>query len=60
MTATTQQAMQSGSGSGAPKAAVDDTATVVGRHLQAFLAGDIDAVMADFAPDALFCSPART
>jgi ketosteroid isomerase-like protein len=35
----------------------ESTAEVVGRHLQAFLAGDIEAIMADFAEDALLCTP---
>jgi ketosteroid isomerase-like protein len=30
---------------------------VVGRHVQAFLANDLDALMADFAEDALLCAP---
>ena len=37
--------------------AAEGTAEVVGRHLQAFLAGDIEALMADFADDALLCTP---
>ena len=43
--------------SGAPTGAVEDTATVVGRHIQAFLANDVETIMADFAPDALLCTP---
>jgi hypothetical protein len=36
---------------------VDSTETVVGRHIQAFFGGDIEAIMADFANDALICTP---
>ncbi len=36
---------------------VDSTEVVVGRHLQAFLAGDVETIMADFAEDALLCTP---
>jgi NAD(P)-dependent dehydrogenase (short-subunit alcohol dehydrogenase family) len=32
---------------------------VVGRHVQAFLANDLDALMADFAEDALLDAPLR-
>ena len=35
----------------------EDTETVVGRHIQAFLANDLETIMADFAPDALLCTP---
>ena len=38
-------------------AAAESTAEVVGRHVQAFLAGDIESIMADFADDALLCTP---
>ena len=30
---------------------------MVGRHIQAFLANDLETIMADFAPDALLCTP---
>ena len=35
----------------------ESTAEVVGRHVQAFFGGDIETVMADFADDALLCTP---
>jgi hypothetical protein len=35
----------------------DTTEAVVGRHLQAFLAGDIETLLADFADTALLCTP---
>jgi len=35
----------------------ESTEVVVGRHVQAFLANDVDAIMADFAADALLCTP---
>ena len=37
--------------------AAESTAEVVGRHVQAFFGGDIETVMADFADDALLCTP---
>ena len=37
--------------------AAESTAEVVGRHVQAFVAGDIETLMADFADDALLCTP---
>jgi ketosteroid isomerase-like protein len=44
----------------AAETAVASTAEVFERHLQAFLAGDADALLADYAPDARFCLPDRT
>ena len=38
-------------------AGAESTEVVVGRHVQAFLANDVDAIMADYAEDALLCAP---
>jgi ketosteroid isomerase-like protein len=42
---------------GAAPAGAERTEVVVGRHVQAFLANDLDALMADFAENALLCAP---
>ncbi len=38
----------------------ESTTTVVGRHFQAFLAGDVEAIMQDFGDDAVVCTPDGT
>ncbi len=40
----------------AAESTTESTATVVGRHLQAFLAGDVEAIMQDYADDAVVCT----
>ena len=49
----TQQAERTG-------ADVESTEVVFARHLRAFQAGDVDALMADYAPDAVMCLPDQT
>jgi ketosteroid isomerase-like protein len=53
MTATRQGTQTTGAG----PAEAESTEVVVGRHVQAFIANDVDAIMADFAADALLCTP---
>ena len=51
--ARTQQAERAG-------ADVESTEVVVARHLRAFVAADVEALMADYAPDAVLCLPDQT
>ena len=37
-----------------------DAAAVFERHLRAFVAGDLGAILADYAPDAVLCLPDKT
>ena len=37
----------------------DSTKTILDRHLQTLLAGDVDGIVADYAPDAIILSAQR-
>lgn len=43
-----------------PTSTSEATAAALGRHLQAFGSGDVDAIMRDYAADAVLCTPDAT
>jgi hypothetical protein len=55
--AATREGTEAAGTTGTGPAGAESTEVVVGRHVQAFLANDVDALLADYAADALLCTP---